>query len=240
MSIPFLLRSSPLRIMGATEQNTGQVDEDRLFEGLARKFSLLDQEEPLVIYDIDDILQLLEYRVAERLGIDLVRLLHTFSIRDNPMLTASEKTAVIDAFSDSSYFRDIEFLPGIERILEPQEFGARIGINSNAFSAEIGDLKREQLLAAVPGLTAEQIQINIIHYGETHRKTLDSQTTILHDDSPFNIALSPALLNSMSDWMPWSYSPEALQQMSGKLVTWHKDLHAMIDFACRAVAAMRK
>lgn len=214
--------------------------EEVFFDMLRQKFRQCDQEKPLAIFDIDDVMHLLEHRIANDLGIDINRFLCTFSVRDNPQLTPSEKKAIIEAFANPKYFRDIEFLPGVERITEPQEFGALVGANSNAFSKEIGELKREQLLAAVPGLKPEQIQINVIHYGETHRKELDPRTTVLHDDSPFNVAMSPALLNSMPSWMPWTHSREALQQMASKLVTWHDSLNDMIDFTCAAVRAMRK
>lgn len=215
-------------------------NEEAFFKMLAQQFKQLGQKQPLAIFDIDDVMHLLEHRIADDLGIDINRFLYTFSIRDNPQLTPSEKKAIIEAFSNPKYFRDIDFLPGVERITEPQEFGALVGANSNAFSKEIGELKREQLLAAVPNLKPEQIQINIIHYGETHRKELDPRTTILHDDSPFNVAMSPALLNSMPNWMSWTHSREALQQMTGKVVTWHDSLNSMIDFTCKAVRAMRK
>lgn len=214
--------------------------EEALLETLAQKFKQLGQEQPRAIFDVDDVMHLLEHRIADDLGIDINRFLYTFSIKDNPKLTIAEKRAIIAAFSNSKYFRDIDFLPGVERITEPQEFGALVGVNSNAFSKEIGELKREQLLAVVPNLKPEQIQINIIHYGETHRKDLDPRTTILHDDSPFNVAMSPALLNSMPNWMSWTHSHEALLQMTGKLVVWHDNLNSMIDFSCKAVRAMRK
>ena len=40
---------------------------------------------PLVVYDIDDIVWLLNYRIAEDLGIDEDRFLSTFSVKDNPI-----------------------------------------------------------------------------------------------------------------------------------------------------------
>ncbi len=214
--------------------------EEVFFEMLRQGFKRRNQEKPLAIFDVDDILHLLCYDIAEDLEIDASRFLYTFSVRDNPLLTTSEKEAILAAFADPKYFQNIKFLPGTERILEPQEYGASVGIDSNAFSERIGELKREQLLAAVPGLKPEQVKINVIHPGEAHSKSLDPRTTILHDDSPFNMEQSPALLGSMPRWMPWSYSNEAMDQLTGKLVTWHDDLNQMIDFTCAAVQAMRK
>lgn len=218
-----------------------QVRQEEAFFGMLRqKFKQRNQEEIIATFDVDDILHLLCYNIADDLGIDTTRFLCTFSVRDNPLLATKEKEAIIAAFANPKYFQDIKFLPGTKRILELQEYGALVGIDSNAFSEKIGELKREQLLAAIPGLKPEQVKINIIHYGEAHGKTLDPQTTILHDDSPFNVRKSPALLNSMPLWMQWSYSSDAIEQMAGNLVTWHEDLNQMIDFSCAAVQAMRK
>lgn len=213
-------------------------NEAEFFQNLKTRFQTLDQDAPLVVYDVDDILHPLEYRIADDLGIDINRFLYTFSVRHNPQLTIQEQDAIIEAFANSKYFQDIEFIDGVERILEPEKYGARVEINTNAFSEEIGRLKREQLLAAVPGLKPEQIKISVIHYGKSHNKVIDPKTTIFVDDSPFNVGLSAALINVMPIWMPWSYSKEALEQLSSKPVTWRDSLNEMIDFCCQAAQAM--
>ncbi len=214
--------------------------EELFFEELRNKFQTLGQDRPLVVYDVDDIMHLLEYRILADLGIDAKRCLATYSIRENNLITPEEQDAFIAAFSNSKYFHEIEFLPGVERILEPCQFGAEVQIVSNAFSEDISHLKSEQLLAVVPGLKPEQIVMNIIGYGGAHQKELDQHTTILHDDSPFNVEKSPALVNVMPTWMPWSHSKEAIEQLSNKPVTWRKDLNAMVDFTCRAVQSMMR
>ncbi len=192
----------------------------------------------LVVYDIDDIVWLLNYRIAEDLGIDENRFLSTFSVKDNPLLSRDERQKIIAAFADSRYFENIQFMTGVENILAPQQLGAKVVFNSNSFSERIAELKTEQLLAAVPGLRQEQIQMHIIHYGKTHKKALDPSTTILVDDSPFNVALSPALMNVMPAWMPWSYSDEAIEQLADKPVKWCESLDDINDFVYQTVATM--
>lgn len=209
-------------------------------QSLRLKFRELKQEKPLVVYDVDDILHPLEYRIADDLGIDVGRFLHTFAILENPKLSDQEREKIIAAFANSKYFQEIEFIDGIERILEPEKYGARVEINSNAFSEDIGRLKREQLLAVVPGLRPEQIKINVIHYGKSHTKTLNPEMTIFVDDSPFNVGLSQALINIMPTWMPWSYSKEALAQLTDKSVTWRDSLNEMIDFCCQVTQTVLK
>lgn len=216
------------------------LSEDLFFEKIRNEFQALGQNRPLVVYDVDDIMHLLEHRILDDLGIDAKRCLATYSIRENTLMTTEEQDAFIAAFSNSKYFHEIEFLPGVERILEPCRFGAEVQIVSNAFSEDISRLKSEQLLAAVPGLRPEQIVMNVIGYGGAHKKELSQHTTILHDDSPFNVEKSPALINVMPTWMPWSHSKEAIKQLSNKPVTWRKDLNTMIDFTCKAVQSMVK
>lgn len=215
-----------------------KIEQQALLGRLCQRFAAQEQEQPLVVYDIDDVTWLLEKAIADDLGIDLDRFLSTFSVRDNAALTSEEREKIIAAFGNAKYFENIQFMPGVENVLAPEELGAKVMFNSNAFSERIGELKKEQILAAVPGLKPEQVQINIISYGTTHKKELNPATTILVDDSPFNIALSPALINVMPAWMPWSYSSEALTQMVDKPVAWRDTLDEINDFVYQTVAKL--
>lgn len=212
--------------------------ESEILEVLAYQFRRLDQAQPLASFDFDDVLHPLEYRIVDDLGIPPHKFLHTFHMPTNPLLSEAERQAIIAAFANPKYFYDIEFMPGIENLLKPQEYGARVKVESNAYSKQIGDLKRDQLLAAVPGLKPEQVVVHIIDFSRTYQKQLDPETTILHDDSPYNAEQSSALLISMPAWMPWTYSPAAIKQLSGRIVSWHDDLQNMIDFTCRVVHRM--
>ncbi len=182
---------------------------------------------PLVVYDYDDILWPLMRRVAERLGIDYLRATAVFRISDNPLLAEEEKRAIYAAFCDEKFFYDIEFYDDIEGILRPLELGAEAKIESNALTKKIADLKTEQLLARLPDLKPEQINMQVIEQGQACQKRLDPRTTILVEDSPYNVALSPALLNVMTMEIPWACSLEAVELMHDKHVTWRPNLRAI-------------
>ncbi len=180
---------------------------------------------PIIAYDADDVLWPLLHTVACRLGLEPDRCMNTFSIRENKLLSTEEQEKIIAAFADSEVFRGIEFFPGTADILRPTELGAKVVINSNAFTEEIAQLKHDQLLAAIPGLRDEDIHMNVIGgHACAKQKKFDPQTAIVVDDSPFNIAMSPALINVMPQWMIWSRSPDAVQRMLGKRVAWRRNL----------------
>lgn len=177
-----------------------------------------------VVFDVDDTLWSLGEAVAQKLGIERERYFYHFKVTENPKLTEKERAAVIAAYADARFFREIEFFPGIAEILRPQELGARVIIKSNSFSEEIAKLKIQQLLAAVPGLKPEDIKMNIIDYSRTHGKTIDDDATIFVDDSPFNIATSPARVNIMPDLGGWNQDAEAQKLVQDKTVFYAKDL----------------
>lgn len=182
---------------------------------------------PLVVYDYDDILWPLMRRVTQRLGIDFLRATAIFRISDNPLLTQEEKQAIYAAFCDESFFYDIEFHDDIEGILRSLELGADVKIESNALSQKIAALKTEQILARLPDLKPEQVNMQVIEQGKACQKRFDPQTTILVEDSPYNVALSPALRNVMTTELPWTYSSKAIDLMQGKQVTWRPNLRAI-------------
>lgn len=205
---------------------------------LIQRFRASGQAVPYIIYDIDDVLWDLIGYVAQCYHIPIERAAAVFNIRDNPQLNPDEQEAIIAAFSDPHMFENIQFVPGVADILRPRELGARVGINSNCFNERIAELKRDQLLAAIPDLRPEDLQLNIIHYGETHHKKFAPNMTILVDDSPHNVALSPALLNVMPMSVRWAWSADALQRVSGKPVVWQTDLIAVNQYVYDTVATI--
>lgn len=215
--------------------------QDAFFRTLLRLYAKHSSygKPPLVVYDVDDILWPLMERVTKRLGIDYERATYLFSIHDNPKLTPAERRAILESFANPAIFEDIEFYPGIEDILKVEQLGARVMINSNAFNADIAHLKTEQLLAKVPGLTPENIQMNIIHIADNHKKRMNPDTVIFIDDSEHNIMLSPAVVNVMPVNRPlWCTNHEAIQRLSAarKTIRWCTDLYDINRFVEITVA----
>lgn len=201
-----------------------------LFERIRQRFLESGQEEVLAVYDADDVLWMLVMRVAERLGLDWKAVTAVFAVRENKRLTPYQQDAVLEAFGDPRMFEDIQFLPGAAEIMRPLELGAKVKINSNAFNEKIGELKFAQLLATIPQLKPEDIRMNIISESSAKKKLIDPKTTIFTDDSPHNVAMSPALINVMPKYMPWSWCPQALLEINGKPTVWRKDLPAINQF----------
>lgn len=219
--------------------------EDILFHSILRRWQKHSSygKPPLVVYDVDDILWSLMDRVTEHLGIDYNRATYLFSVRDNPKLTPEEKRAIIDDFANPKMFENIQFYPGAEDILKVEQMGAHVRINSNAFNAEIGRLKTEQLLAHIPDLTPEHIQMNIINPKDTHKKEMNPDTVIFIDDSEHNILLSPAVINVMPTDRPmWCTNSEAIHRLCAahKSIAWRADLRDINRFVEMSVGYLQK
>lgn len=175
-----------------------------------------------IVYDVDDILWPLSRKIAKVCNVSYDHLTANYRIHENTFLTPMEQKTIIEAFSDPHIFEDIKFFPEVEDILLPRELGVKVSINSNNLSAEIAKLKKEQLLSAIPGLSADDLHFNVISYSK--EKVFSSPMTILIDDSPYNIQISPALLNIMPQNIAWSCNYLAKQMTAEKPVLWLPDL----------------
>lgn len=167
-----------------------------------------------IVLDCDDILWPFVGRIVQELGVDVSIWTEFYATRNShwsPELIARANELLMD----SDVYRDIQFDTGIKDILRPEELGARVLINSNSPSAEVNELKTEQLLAAVPGLKPENLQFNIIEVNSVSNKTLGPQTLIFIDDNPYHIAASTAPINVMRRW-PWNTSNSAKQVLASK------------------------
>ncbi len=194
---------------------------------VAREFRRRELTKVVIVYDMDDILWSLMTVVCQFCDIEYARATRIFSIRDNDQLTHAEQTAILDAFANPKIFERIQFYPGAADIMRPAELGAIIKINSNAFTSQIANLKRDQLLAAIPGLHPSNIQMNIVNPSTAKHKVLDPDMTIFIDDSPHNIASSSAIINLMPRTIGWTSHPGDIQKIAGKRIHWEDNLLAI-------------
>ena len=190
------------------------------------KFLESGQERPLVVTDCDDTLWGLLERACEILGIDFEVAQTEFDL-EKTALADAEREALIALFADPRLFEDMKFFPGVERILELEEVGAEVKVQSNAYSEVVGESKRRQLLSAIPGLRPEQIEINVISHANAGRKKFSPQTTILMDDSPNVINMSSALINLVPSRLQRVRTEHGQTLMAGKPVLLLPDFEAM-------------
>lgn len=148
---------------------------------------------PEIIYDVDDVLWPLVDRVFAKLKIPLEKETD-FNFQANKLLTDQEKSDLLASFSDPQTFDQMNFYPGFEDILRPEELGAKVFINSNSYSEAIAKQKRQQIQAVLPNLSKDRLTLNIIS-DHANKKRIRPNAFIFVDDSPYNIALSDALIN---------------------------------------------
>ena len=154
-----------------------------------------------VVFDIDDVLWGLTHRVVQQLSIKYQDWI-TFQVLQNERYSMETRIAINNAFRDPATFANMQFYTGVERIMDIEEYGAIVQIKSNSFSEAVAVSKRQQLLCAIPGLREEQLYLPIVDEHTTMQKRFDDDTFISIDDSPSNIAGSPACFNFMP-YTPW-------------------------------------
>lgn len=178
--------------------------------------SLAEVTSVQIYYDVDDILHGLTERAARLAGVEFEQWT-SYRLADIPAFTPEQVQKIIQVFEEPEVFYNMEFYAGAEDILRPRQLGAHVGINTNSFTQVVANTKIPQLLARVRHLQRADIISNICGVAGALKKPLDPRTLILVDDSPYNVANSPAQVNVMLR-KPYNTTPEAYATMSGKRV----------------------
>lgn len=190
---------------------------------------------PIVVeYDMDDIMWDLCGFIGRNLGLDMRNWID-FHIQEIPYFTDEQKKSILEAFGDVETFKQLKFYPDVDRILRVRKFGAEVRVKSSSGNQDIIDYKIWALKRAVPGITEDDMELNLIQLGETVHKHYESTTLIAIDDNSYNIAVSDAKWNIMPSWQPWSVSPKALQTVANRQVLWLPSLKAINDCVYRQV-----
>lgn len=169
------------------------------------------------VFDLDDVAHDFTLRVARAVGVDYDKI-QDFRTSENTHLSPEERQALVAAFHRDDFFQNIQFYPGFERIMEvEQKHPTKVWVNSNAFTVGGRDGKFRSLRKSVPDLPPSQIRLQLIDHSKTTSKRFDDDTLILVDDSPYNVAQSPAQLNIVPI-QPWNQTPKAFTLMAGKSV----------------------
>lgn len=168
------------------------------------------------IIDIDDVVWGLNKRIAERFDIPY-GLLTDFYVLQNENLSLDLRQKINQAYSDPETFRDMEFYPGFRDLFDLQRYGAEVILKSNSFNKGVIVEKRRQLLAAVPGLREEQMQLMLVNQHTTTKKAIGPDIFSATDDSPYTIAKSSAQHNIMPR-QPWNQTSKAQDMIQAKEV----------------------
>ncbi|MBO5435938.1 hypothetical protein J6A31_09100 [bacterium] len=156
-----------------------------------------------VIFDIDDILWPLNEKMCEITGIDINRIIH-YNIDTNPLLTEEERDLIRKTYRSDKLFYDIKWYPGIERI---NSIDADVYVKSNAMTQSAADIKYMQLIQVLD-LPDSHIDISVTL--DAYSKKIPTDTYIFIDDSPHNLAISPASHNIALN-KPWNTSDDMLK-----------------------------
>lgn len=196
-------------------------------------------EEIEVVADCDDFLWPLLETSCRMHGIDFKQASAVFDLSKNPYITDEERKALIASFADPRTFQDMHFYPGVKKLIRINEAGGKLTVKSNAYNTKVGDLKKQQILAAVPGLSPERVEIIVISHEQCLKKSIPKGVTIAMDDNPHIIAESEALVNLIPRTMKRATNAEARWMMRDKHVVELSNLNKIIDCACAICARIR-
>lgn len=167
----------------------------------------------VVIFDVDDTGWGLNDRVCNILGIDISKI-KNFYIKHNEELDENEKKLLLEKYSDSKIFENIEWYEGFGSIFDLEQLECTVHINSNCNTQAVKETKHIELVDKL-GFPDEKVTLNVI--ADAKNKNLDDDIYILVDDSPFNIAKSKAIYN-ISLKKPWNTSKQGLETIGDKKV----------------------
>lgn len=159
-----------------------------------------------IIFDMDDTLWSLNKRICQHTGIPYEKII-TFSIHENPLLTESEKQMTLSFYGNTAMFENIEWFDGVSQLNDMiHDENINVFINSNSANDTCSALKHRQL-HEILDIPDDHIIINATGCKKKNviQKTIDSDTYIFIDDSPHNVAMSPAKYNIMIK-TPWNQS----------------------------------
>lgn len=171
-----------------------------------------------IIYDVDDVLWGLNGRVAGQLGIPLSKI-SDFD-HSKTSMTATECQRFWQAYEQRETFIDMEFFPGIERLLDVEKYGVEVYIDSCACSKAVVEQKYHELRRVLPEMKPERMLIHLLLGKTKHAKQIGSDTLIFVDDGPHNVAHSQAKYNIVPRW-PWNANAHAqafLERAVGQVI----------------------
>lgn len=183
-----------------------------------------------IVYDIDDILHGLNKRICNKHNIN-INYIKNYNVKKNTDLTEDEMQTLISGYKNEDTFKNIEWYPGIERLLNVEKLSTdnvqvEVWINSNSFTHNIANLKREQILKKIP-ISENRLILSIIGEEDTDvEKLIGEDTYILVDDNPGTLNKSSATINiTMNN--PWDTSKEFYTTVN-KVVEVHDSLDSII------------
>ena len=187
-------------------------------------------DEIIVVYDMDDVLWGYTEVAARHAGINFEHWTD-FHVEEIMELSEAERKAVRAVIGRSDYYEEIEFYPGVEEIFRPCSLSerVRVQINSNVVSEEAREIKIRRLRQVLPNLADDDVVFGLVQCGKpksTLKKRIDPRTYIFIDDSPYNIAGSPAKINLMPT-RPWNTSKSAKRVLANSQPTFAPDLKSI-------------
>lgn len=186
-----------------------------------------------VVFDIDDVFWPLNEKTCRASGIPYEKIV-TYHYDRNPLLSASEKQALLEAYTDRRLHADMAFFPDAREFLrlalDPR---VKPWLVSNGLSRESLDDKQRNMRAFLgKDYGRFEARYHLIVPADSHKKELPDDIYMIFDDSPSNVAGSKARYAFMPE-RPWNQSVYGISELEPVLpsVRFYSDIATAVDRA---------
>lgn len=184
-----------------------------------------------IVFDMDDILWDFSGKIYRNINLD-ENMMTAFDVYESS-LSRLDADRFFHELMEPSYFDEVEWFDGIEKISQMTQIGAEIYINSNCNSEEAKERKMRALLK-IPGIAEKNIILNVNTENKHSPKDIGPDVDIFVDDCPANIAHSKAKLNILRT-KPYNITETAKEEMKGKSILYFDTLNEIMNFIMQRI-----
>lgn len=188
-----------------------------------------------IVFDMDDILWDFVWKICRTIDID-ESMITSFNVYQSS-LSRLDADRFFHELMKPSYFDEITWFDGIEKISQITQTGTEIYINSNCNSEEAKERKMHALLK-IPGITEKNIILNVNTENKHKPKDIEPDVDIFVDDCPANIAHSKSKLNILRT-KPYNITETAKEEMKGKSILYFDTLNEIMNFVLQKIKSKR-
>lgn len=184
-----------------------------------------------IVFDMDDILWDFAGKIYRNLNLD-ENMMTAFDVYESS-LSRLDADRFFHELMEPSYFDEVVWFDGIEKMSQMIQMGVEIYINSNCNSEEAKEKKTRALLK-IPGIVEKKIILNVNTENKHSPKDIGPDVDIFVDDCPANIAYSKAKLNILRT-KPYNITETAKEEMEGKNILYFDTLNEIMDFILQRI-----
>lgn len=188
-----------------------------------------------IVFDVDDVFWPLNKKTCQAAGIPYEKIV-TYHYKRNPLLSESERQALLEAYTDERLHEDMPFFPDAKKFLKlALDPRVKPWIVSNGLRRRSLDDKERGMRAYLGKHYGRfEARYNLIRPDDSHKKAMPDGIRIymIFDDSPSNVVTAGAKYAFMPE-RPWNTSVYGISELEPVLpsVRFYADIGTAVDRA---------